>query len=137
MLCYFLRRTMGGDGSNIRLIYIEDEQPLVFPQIAKNEAAPCANVPHFPLPPTECVTHQCCFRQNRFANNLCNVKNRAIVAMCNIVFVLASNRINRKLIPFYLPFTYLLPTFQYIMSQKCRKFLHSTTVAAMYLMVIF
>ena len=44
---------MGGNGSNIRLIYIEDEQPLVFPQsIAKNECAPCANVPHSPLPMT-------------------------------------------------------------------------------------
>ena len=41
---------MGGDGSNIRLVYIADEQPLVFPQIAKNECAPCANVPHAPLP---------------------------------------------------------------------------------------
>ena len=26
---------MGGDGTNIRLIYNEDEQSLVFPQIAK------------------------------------------------------------------------------------------------------
>ena len=48
-LCYFLRQTMGGDGSNIRLIYIEDEQPLVCSQIAKNECAPCANVPHSTL----------------------------------------------------------------------------------------
>ena len=37
------------DGSNIRLIYIEDEQPLVFQQIAKKQCAPCANVPHSPL----------------------------------------------------------------------------------------
>ena len=37
--------------SNIRLIYFEDDQPLVFPQIAKNECAPCANVPHSPLQP--------------------------------------------------------------------------------------
>ena len=37
---------MSGDGNNIQLIYIDDEQPLVFPQIAKNEYAPCANVSH-------------------------------------------------------------------------------------------
>ena len=39
---------MGGDGSNIRLIYIEDEQPLVLLQIAENECALCANVLHSP-----------------------------------------------------------------------------------------
>ena len=41
---------MGGDGSNVRLVYIEDEQPLVFPQIAKKTMCPmreCA-----PLAPT-------------------------------------------------------------------------------------
>ena len=50
ILCYFLRQTMGGDGGNIRLIYIRDEQPLVFPQIAKKLMCPmreCA-----PLSPT-------------------------------------------------------------------------------------
>ena len=39
---------MGGDGSNIRLIYIEDEQPLVFPQIAKK----CPMRECAPLSPT-------------------------------------------------------------------------------------
>ena len=50
ILCDFLRQTMGGDGSNIRLIYIEDEQPLAFPQIVKKRMCPmrqCA-----PLSPT-------------------------------------------------------------------------------------
>ena len=46
VICYFLRQTMGGDGSNIRLIYIEDEQQL-FPQIAKK-----TNVPHARMCPT-------------------------------------------------------------------------------------
>ena len=31
---------MGGDGSNIRPIYIADEQPLVFPQIVKKRMYP-------------------------------------------------------------------------------------------------
>ena len=50
---------MGGDGNNIRLIYVEDEQSLVFPQIAKNECAPRANVPHSPLPTLEAALAYC------------------------------------------------------------------------------
>ena len=48
---------MDEDGSNIRLIYIEDEQLLVFPQIAKNECAPYANVPHSPLESYARISH--------------------------------------------------------------------------------
>ena len=41
---------MGGDGSNTRLIYIEDQQPLVFPQFAKKRM--CRMREYAPLSPS-------------------------------------------------------------------------------------
>ena len=47
---------MGDDGSIIRLIYIEDEQPLVFPQIAKKKRM-CPMRECAPLSPTYLHVH--------------------------------------------------------------------------------
>ena len=48
----FYGKRWGGDGSNIRLIYNEDEQPLVFPQIAKNKVFHAQMCPTLSYPPS-------------------------------------------------------------------------------------
>ena len=70
---------MDEDGSNIRLTYIEDEQLLVFPQIAKKRMCPireCAPLsprvlcPYFTLQVSEHLDQRCALgTKSNFAKN--------------------------------------------------------------------